>query len=129
MGLISSSQYYRSVGLRDWCFAPALSWPRLSAFTHDQCILPETIVKLGIELGSNFTSSSTLGDAAGHGPIYDDDLSIPSPAIDFDMELPWFRLLRRRFCFVMMCTGLSQVQAHRAESKRRNALANGTNRE
>jgi len=67
---------------------------------------------------SHFTSSSTLGDAAGHGPIYD-YLSYPSPAIDFDMELPLFLLLIRRFCFVMMCTGLSQVQAHRAESKRK----------
>lgn len=43
-------------------------------------------------------------DAAGHGPLYD-DFSYPSPAIDFDMELPWFRLLRRRLSFVMLCTG------------------------
>jgi hypothetical protein len=66
------------------------------------CILPETIVQLGIEL--RFFLDYGWRDAAGHGPLYE-DFSYPSPAIDFDMELPWFRLLRRRLSFVMLCTG------------------------
>ena len=64
-------------------------------------------MKLGIELRLPFFFLDYgWRDAAGHGPLYD-DFSYPSPAIDFNMELPWFRLLRRRFFFVMLCTGAS----------------------
>lgn len=73
--------------------------PRLSAFTHYPCILPEeTIVQLGIEL--RVTSSSTMGGVMLLGMVLYMMTSRTLPRLS-----RYGTALVKRLSFVMLCTG------------------------